>query len=245
MFNPANNIHVFSGHKLVPFHPGVLPREAVYNFPVFILLVSACTLLLFVYLLYYKKMIQLVQGIFSYGTSKQLQRTGYSFFKFSSLALTSVYVICASVFFVDINTRMQWIKLQNNGWLLPACIICLAGWLLVKKILSSILSFFLKNKKALNNYFFQYAFSIKAEGLLLLPICLLSHYSAIPITHLIILGLLIPVLIFSIRVIRTLLWGRTEYGFSIFHIVLYLCTVEIIPLVVFIKILVAGWLQFG
>jgi hypothetical protein len=44
---------------------------------------------------------------------------------------------------------------------------------------------------------------------------------------------------------RALVWAGPEYGVSVFHIVLYLCTVEIIPLAVFIKVLAAGWLQFG
>ncbi len=245
MVSVTNNPHIFSAHNLEPFHPGVLPREVSYNFPVFILLVGASTLLLFVYLLYFKKTLQLVQGVFSYGSSRQLQREGYSFFKFFSLALTSVYIICASIFFMDLNTRMHWIILQNNQWLLPACLSCLTALLLAKKMSSSVFSLFLKNQKALNDYFFQYSFSIKTEGLLLLPVCLLLHYSAMPPIYLLSLGLVIPAIIFVVRIIRTLLWGRAEYGFSVFHIVLYLCTVEIIPLVVFIKILVAGWLQFS
>ena len=244
MVNPVGQ-HIFSSHNLAPFHAAVLPREVSYNLPVFVLLVGACTLLLFVYLLYFKKTLQLVQGVFSYGSSKQLQREGYSFFKFFSLALTVVYIICASIFFIDLNNRMCWIKIQHSDWLLPLCLLCLAFLLLVKKMSATVFSLFLKNQKAFNDYFFQYSFSIKTEGLLLLPVCLLLHYSAIPPVYLLLLGILVPALIFTVRVIRTILWGRAEYGFSVFHIVLYLCTVEIIPLVVFIKILVAGWLQFS
>ena len=245
MISLANTPHIFSAHNLAPFHTEVLPREVSYNFPVFILLVAASTLLLFVYLLYFKKTVQLVQGVFSYSSSRQLQREGYSFFKFFSLALTLVYVICTGIFFMYLNSRMHWIILQNDRWILPLCLVFLACLLLVKKMSSSLFSLFLKNQKALTDYFFQYSFSIKTEGLLLLPVCLLLYYSAIPAVYLVTVGLIIPVLIFGVRVIRTLLWGRAEYGFSVFHIVLYLCTVEIIPLVVFIKVLVTGWLQFG
>ena len=140
---------------------------------------------------------------------------------------------------------MHWITMQNEQLLFPMCLACLAALLLAKKMSSAVFSLFLKNQKALTDYFFQYSFSIKTEGLLLLPVCLLLYYSSIPPVYLIALGLIIPTLIFGVRVLRTLLWGKAEYGFSVFHIVLYLCTVEIIPLVVFIKILVAGWLQFS
>ena len=245
MTSVINTMPIFSSHNLLPFHAGAVPRNVSYNFPVFILLTCACILLLAVYLVYYKKTWQLVQGVFSFGALRQLQREGYSFFKFFSLALTLVYIICISIFFVDLNDRMHWIRLQNDQWLLPTSIVVLAVLLLIKKMSSAVVSIFLKNQKALNDYFFQYSFSIKAEGLLLLPVCLLLHYSAVSAVYLIPLGLLIPTLLFSLRVIRTLSGGRAEYGFSVFHIVLYLCTVEIIPLVVFIKILVAGWLQFS
>ncbi|HXB42093.1 MAG TPA: DUF4271 domain-containing protein [Bacteroidia bacterium] len=222
-----------------------LPRVISCNVPVFILLVSACVLVLFVYLLYYKKTFQLIKGVFSYGSSRQLQREGYSFFKFFSLSLTTVYIICAAVFFCYLNERGGWITLSNSRWILPFSVFFLAAVLLIKKFSSSVLSLFLKNQKALNDYFFQYSFSVKTEGLFLLPLCLLLYYSAIPPICLIIVGLVIPVLVFLLRIARALLWGGAEYGFSVFHIVLYLCTVEIIPLAVFIKVLAAGWLRFG
>jgi hypothetical protein len=236
---------MFTPNNLSPHHAFALPREVSYNIPLFLLLTATCTLLLFVYLLYFKKTLQLVQGVFSYNSSRQLQREGYSFFKFFSMALTAVYIICISIFFADLNERLRWISLPNENLLLPGCILFLVCLLAVKRISPLIFSFFLQNQKALNDYFFQYSFSIKTEGLLLFPVCLLLHYSTIPQEYLLPLGLLIPVVIFSVRVVRTIIWGRAEYGFSLFHIVLYLCTVEIIPLVVFIKILVAGWLRFS
>jgi len=222
-----------------------IPREISYNAPVFILLVGASGLLLFVYLLYYKKTLQLLQGIFSYGSSRQLQREGYSFYKFFSLALSGVYIICAAIFFTYLNDRMGWVSLPDERWMLPLSILFLAGLLIIKKLAAPVLALFLRNGKALNDYFFQYSFSLKAEGLFLLPVCLLLYYSDIPPTYLIITGLAVPAVIFVSRMVRALLWAGPEYGFSVFHIVLYLCTVEIIPLAVFIKVLAARWLQFG
>lgn len=227
------------------FYGTAIPREFSYNAPVFILLVLASALLLMVYLLYYKKMWQLVQGVFSYSSSRQLQREGYSFFKLFSLSLTGVYIICAAVFFNYLNERMGWVTLKNPDWVLPLSLLFLSAILLAKKTSSRVFSLFLRNQKALTDYFFQYSFSIKTEGLLLLPVCLLLYYSAVPHAYLVAIGLAIPTLVFVVRVIRTLAWAGPEYGFSVFHIVLYLCTVEIIPLAVFIKVLAGDWLRFG
>lgn len=231
-------------HAVILYGTAVL-RPVSYNVPVFMLLVGACVLLLFVYLLYYKKTLQLIQGVFSYGSSRQLQREGYSFFKFFSLALTGVYVICAAVFFSYLNERQGWINLPDNRWVLPLSVLFLCVLLFLKKASAPVLSLFLKSGKALTDYFFQYSFSIKTEGLLLLPVCLLLYYSAVPQAYLIGAGLAIPALMFCMRMGRVLTWAGPEYGVSVFHIVLYLCTVEIIPLAVFIKVLAAGWLRFG
>lgn len=222
-----------------------IPRETSYNVPVFILLTGACVLLLIVYLMYYKKTLQLIQGVFSYGSSRQLQREGYSFFKFFSLALTGVYVICAAVFFNYLNDRMGWVRMTNHEWILPLSVVFLSMVLVVRKLSARVFSLFLRSGKALNDYFYQYSFSIKTEGLLLLPVCLLLYYSDVPPAYLWVAGLAIPSLVFIMRMARTLAWAGPEYGFSVFHIVLYLCTVEIVPLAVLIKVLAVGWLQFG
>jgi hypothetical protein len=226
-------------------HGTAIPREVAYNVPVFVLLMLACVLTLFVYLLYYKKTLQLVQGVFSYSSSRQLQREGYSFFKFFSLSLTGVYVICAGIFFEYLNEKGQWFSLPNERLVLPVSVAFLGGVLILKKLSVEVLALVLKNKKALSDYFFQYSFSIKTQGLLLLPVCLLLYYSAVPQAYLVGAGLAVPALVFLMRMVRVIAWGRAEYGVSVFHIVLYLCTVEIIPLAVFIKLLAAGWLQFG
>jgi len=186
-----------------------------------------------------------MQGVFSYGSSRQLQREGYSFFKFFSLSLTGIYIICAAVFFSYLNERAGWIRFSDERWILPVSLVFLSALLLAKKFSVSLFSLFLRNQKALNDYFFQYSFSIKTEGLLLLPVCLLLYYSDVPPVYLICTGLAVPALVFIMRIVRTVAWAGAEYGFSVFHIVLYLCTVEIIPLAVFIKVLAAGWLQFG
>jgi hypothetical protein len=222
-----------------------IPREISYNVPVFILLAGACALLLTVYLLYYKKTLQLVQGVFSYGSSRQLQREGYSFFKFFSISLTGIYIISAAVFFTYLNQQRQWVAQGQTNKVLFLSLAFLSSVVIIKRSLPAIFTLFLRNKKALTDYFFQYSFSIKAEGLVLLPICLLLYYSTVPPVLLLSIGLGLPSLIFLLRIARALAWAGSEYGVSVFHIVLYLCTVEILPLAVFIKVLAAGWLQFG
>lgn len=230
---------------LTPGYGTAIPRQVSYNVPIFILLTLACMLTLFVYLLYYKKTLQLVQGVFSYSSSRQLQREGYSFFKFFSLALTGVYIICTAIFFSYLNQSAGWVQLRDQRMVLPLSLAFLVAVLVLKRVMVEVCAVLLKNRKALNDYFFQYSFSVKTQGLLLLPVCLLLYYSDLPERYLIPFGIGLPAIVFLMRMLRVIAWGRAEYGVSVFHIVLYLCTVEIIPLAVIIKVFAAGWLQFG
>lgn len=222
-----------------------VPREVSYNVPVFILLITASALALFVYLLYYKKTMRLMHGVFNLGALKQLQREGYSFYNFFSLSLFAVYVITVAVFFTFINEKQGWVKLSDGRFILPLSLVFMAFLVALRKITVLLFAPLLRARKPLGDYFFQYSFSVKTEGLLLLPICLLLYYSSVPSSLLVSAGMGLLVFIFLERFLRTAVYAGPEYGFSLFHILLYLCTVEIIPLAVFIKVLAAGWLQFG
>jgi len=75
----------------------------------------------------------------------------------------------------------------------------------------------------------------KTLGLLLLPVLLFSLYSDSNIF--LFAALLILILFFAARWIITMVIGIRITKFSGFHIILYLCTLEIIPIVLLLKML--------
>ena len=72
-------------------------------------------------------------------------------------------------------------------------------------------------------------------GIVLLPLvtCMAFAHSAIFFY----ISLVIITIIYSLRIIRELIIGITIIKFSVFHLFLYLCTLEILPLIVLAKIL--------
>ena len=117
-------------------------------------------------------------------------------------------------------------------------ILSLGVLILVKRLFNNVFGLIIKEKSSLEDSYFQYAFNVYAEGLVLFIFCLLIHYSNLPAAYLFPLCLGILGLIFTIRAIKTIVFGYLTHGFSVFHLVLYLCAIEIIPLAVFVKIIV-------
>ena len=72
-------------------------------------------------------------------------------------------------------------------------------------------------------------------GIALLPIVACMAYAHLETFFYI--GLIIIVLIYFFRISREIIIGFTVINFSVLHLILYLCTLEILPMIVLAKIL--------
>jgi hypothetical protein len=72
-------------------------------------------------------------------------------------------------------------------------------------------------------------------GIILIPILLLLMYTNNkPFIY---AGIIVVLLIHLFRWLQTFILGKSVQGFSVFHLFMYLCTLEIIPLLVLMKLL--------
>ena len=229
---------IFDRHELVLRHQQNLIRDGNYNAPVFILLFICSAILMYVYLRFYKKTLHVFSAVIRYAASQQVQREGHSLFKAFSIALFLIYIICGGIFFTDLSIHMGWIRNIPTDKIMILSISTLGILILVKRFFSVVFGLIIKEKNATEDSFFQYSFNLYASGLILFIFCLLIHYSQLPALYLFPLCLSLLGLLSSIRLIKIVVFGYLEYGFSVFHLVLYLCAIEIIPLAVFVKIIV-------
>jgi hypothetical protein len=229
---------IFANNQLTPQHSETLLRIPSYNIAVFISLFICCALFIYVYLHYYKKILQIFSSVVSYGTSQQIQREGFSFLRSFSICLFLIYILSCSIFFTDLSIHLGWFKNLPTKLITILCIIGITTLILVKAFLGNILGLIIKEKNATDDSFFQYTSNIYIGGLVIFVVCLLLHYSNFPSAYLFPIGIGIGALFFIFRTLKTVAFGYLQYGFSVFHLVLYLCAVEIIPLAIFVKIIV-------
>lgn len=147
-------------------------------------------------------------------------------------------MVCGGLFFTDLSVYQGWFIGASVEVIKLVSIISIGVLILLRRLLNQAFGSIIKEKNATEDLFFQYAFGIYISALVMLVCCLLLHYSNIPSAYLFPIGISVLGLIYGIRVIKTLVLGFTMYGFSLFHLVLYLCAVEIVPLAVFVKVIV-------
>jgi hypothetical protein len=168
--------------------------------------------------------------------ANQLIRDGNIFNERIGLVMFLIYLFMISLF-VFLSIPMFSIKIPD----LPAGLIYLAIvtfflvlWILkviVSRALSLLFNTGENSRELLAN---MYLFNLVA-GILLLPLLACMAYAQSEIFFYIILGIII--LIYTFRIFREALVGFTVNNFSVFHLFLYLCTLEILPMIVLAKIL--------
>lgn len=229
---------IFARNELGLKHNEALQRIESYDLPIFISLFVCFGLAMYIYLRYYKKLVQICMSLLSYSASQQMQREGYSFFRSFSIYLFIIYVVCGAIFFTDLNIYFGWFKFVYSYTITMLFLLVIIVIVLIKGILKNVFGLITKEKNANDDVFFLYSSNLYLGGLIMLILCLLLHYSNFPSLYLLLIGLGLLGFLFALRMVRMLVFGRLQYGFSIFHLVLYLCTVEIIPLAICVKIII-------
>jgi hypothetical protein len=109
----------------------------------------------------------------------------------------------------------------------------LISWFL-KNIVINIIGTVFKNPLVISEYIYtNFVFNIFI-GLLLIPVIIVALY--IPAISAVYVGIALWFLIYFYRLVRELFLGLSFAEFSLFYRILYLCTLEIIPLLVLTKL---------
>ena len=116
----------------------------------------------------------------------------------------------------------------------------------VKITVTRILGNIFDVRDAASEYVYNVLLFNKTTGLVLFPICMLLAYARqIPPEILVWTGIVSSLLILIYRLLRVILIGVANSSVSFFYIILYLCTLEIIPFIVIIKVFVGTFQSFN
>ena len=205
---------------------------------VFLLIVVAFALLAFVQVFYKRRLKMIFQAVYARHYASQLVREGNIFNERISIFLFLIYLISFSIFIYEalrifsVNTGFMpdfifYLKLLGAifiFWVLKVVIIQLSGIVFTTRQRSS--------EYLLNIYMINLVI-----GLFLICILLPMIYLNGKIFFYIGLGFL--VIMFFYKLIKGISIGFSYTKFSRFHLFLYLCTLEILPLALLVKFLSA------
>ncbi len=217
----------------------IVESRAVHEHPFW---VSGILLICFILLawgrLFFRRRLDMIfRAVFAKNYANQLIREGNIFNEriglvlfVNYLAVISLFVYLAIPLFTTTSVGLSDIMTYFSivGFFL--------GFWFLKAILSKTLSLlFNTNEHSSELMSNMYLFNLFA-GILLLPLVCCMAFAQTEVFFYI--SLIILFLIYTIRIFREAVVGFRLINFSVFHLFLYLCTLEILPLIVLAKILI-------
>lgn len=110
------------------------------------------------------------------------------------------------------------------------------GIVLFMMVVSALVNFYVRADGGLSEYRYNILVFVQILGLIFMPLSLLAAYSSVGSETAIMIGLGFFTVVYLVRIFRSFVIGL-ENRVSIVYIILYLCTLEILPLVVIFGLL--------
>jgi hypothetical protein len=230
----------YSNHLLRATHtnPVQLNNQSYdWIFYVLLFVVSAFTI---VKTIHRKSLTQIKEAFLSNTISNQIVRDDNILFQRASVFLTIIFYLTSSLFLYKISNLLEW----NNTYLASGFNQFLIFMLLIsltyslKFIILKFIGFIFQIDKPITIYIFNIFLINNVLGILFIPLligaCFLPHSYATLTFNIAILAL---VLAFIYRIIRGVMIGVSYPNFSIYYLFLYICTLEIAPMLLLLKIL--------
>jgi len=216
--------------------PAVQTNKKKYPDWIIFVILFSLTLLAWVSFFYNKYLANLFNSAFNYRKATNLQEENSLFTGRSGAVLIFMYFVNISLFFIEL-AYYQNIEIKNNALLL--LIVLFFSFIIIfilKNISLSIFSYIFDIKNTISKYKFNQNLFIQIAGIFLLIFIIFIPYTKLPATNTIIyLSFFTLISIYILKVIRlSIIIFRKE--FSLFYLFLYLCTLEILPFFIIIKI---------
>jgi len=204
----------------------------------FLLIIAALTWVRFNYS---KRFQQLFSAAINQRLMRQLMRQELVFSHRASIVLTIVFLFSLSAFLYVADTMFQWNILASSGFILWAKYLLLLFLIYFVKLLAiEWVKLMSDGDFSLGEYEYDIFLINKASGLLILPFAMLGAYLFKSQAEvIIIIGLVLLVSLFFYRWIRGL-GNAIRLHVPVFYIILYFCTLEILPLAILQRVLTLG-----
>jgi hypothetical protein len=202
------------------------------------LIISLC-LIAYVQIYYSKRFKQVLQAFFGNRYMNILSKDGNIYRERISIPLVIVYLITFSLLiYLLLDQYIQQPIFELEGLKLFSVIILgvILAWFL-KNMFINMIGILFKNQLILTDYLHTNFVFNMAIGVLLIPVIIIAIF--LPSVEMIYAGVIIWLFVYLFRIIRQVFTSISYTKFSLFSRILYLCTFEIIPLLVLTKLVMS------
>ncbi|MFZ7145483.1 MAG: DUF4271 domain-containing protein [Bacteroidota bacterium] len=233
---------IYKGHLLHPKGSEPIARSnvsPVWFFPIllFVLVVFAA-----LRIFYNKYFSQMLVAFVNNNLTNQIVRDENILVQRASVYLSIVFNLVAALFLYLISIYYGWeiggIGPGFSRFLFFAVIVSAAYTL--KFLILKISGWLFNLDREMATYIFNTFLINNILGIILLPfICLIAYNQLVSASWLILIAVILAAMAFGYRMFRGILVGLSMPSFSLLYLFLYLCTLEIAPLLILIRIIVS------
>lgn len=238
----ADNTSIFYGHSLKVIHPSPIINTKQQSYWQGLLLFILFSIYVVIRVSEPKKILKIFISVFSLQEAKQLFREEFKLTKRISLLLGIGFILIIA-FLMQLTNEYFGSILNNYShlqqYLLFVVVICLTY--LIKFIVNYTLAIISSNTELGKEYFFNVFIFSQTIGVIILPLIICLKFTKYPTEWFLYPALIICGGFYALRLFRIFIVSTTEQNIGILYIFIYLCALEILPLLVLIKFLLVNF----
>lgn len=231
---------IYKGHLLHPTGTEAIDREhisPIWFFPIILIVLSVFAALRIFYNKYFS---QMLVAFVNNNLTNQIVRDENILVQRASVYLSMIFNLIAALFLYLVSIYYRWeLGGIGNGFsrFLFFAVIVSAAYTL-KFLILKICGWLFDLNREMATYIFNTFLINNILGMALMPfICLIAYNQLLSASWLILISIILAGLAFAYRIFRGILVGFSMPSFSLLYLFLYLCTLEIAPLLILIRII--------
>ncbi|MBP7807678.1 MAG: DUF4271 domain-containing protein [Bacteroidia bacterium] len=233
---------LFKNHLLKPIHDTAIFNNAqTLYWPSIVLFIALCLLVL-LKATSPQKTFRVLNAAYSLQVAHQIEREDYGPLKRVSIVLSVVFVLITAFLFYKLNLIFGSVLSKNGGffqYLFFVMVIILTYS--VKLIGSNIIGYVTQTSNIFNDYINNTLIINQSIGVILLPVMIIVELAPVNPVWIVFPATLFLVLGYVLRLYRGFLYAGIQQGVGLLQLFVYLCALEILPLLVLIKFLVVNF----
>lgn len=235
---------IFNDHLLAPKAPKPVIHYTDYDYLIASVLLFMYIIFVMLYIKNRKRLNQVIKAFYINRFASQLVREEVSVVNRVSILLSIIFLFSITIFIRQIMDYYGWSQEQNEMLLFLFILASVIIVYTVKFITIKFFGFVFKTAKETDEYALTVLLYINSLGLFLLPIVVCIAFAEnVPVEIFIKTGLCLLALFLFTRMVRGLIIGLNSIRVSKFYLFLYLCSLEILPLIVMVKIFIRSTLS--
>jgi hypothetical protein len=183
-----------------------------------------------------KRFAQIFKAVMQPHSVNQLEREGNLFRERITLSLGAIYYIVGSVFIFQLFNAFYTLPGEIDNLSFTALILAaLFSYQMLKSILIYTSGIIFKTAESSRYYQLNTLIFNQITGIVVFPFSIMALYWEN--TTFLIIGSVIVSLLFGYRLFRGILTGMANKNYNLLYLFLYLCTLEILPLLLLLKVI--------